>query len=313
MPRIPFAAPLCPQQALLLNISAFALWASATLLFKLLTHLPVWEVFAYRVIGSLGWCMLFLALSGVLGQAWQILRSPRQLGLLLLSSGLIACNWFLVIWAVANDRLLDASLGYYLSPLLSVLLAHWLFREASGRREWLASALCLAGVILIMAGEQNLQIPWIGLTIAATFALYSAVKKRSTVSPLLGLGLETTLAAIPASALLLYSSFNAGAALSYSHLDWVLLLVLGLITTLPMWLYIASAKVLSLTTLGFLQYLNPTLMFLLAVLLFGETVSTLKLTGFSLIWCALLGLLLSRALSTWQHKPQALPQTTRVV
>ena len=313
MPRIPFAAPLCPQQALLLNISAFALWASATLLFKLLTHLPVWEVFAYRVIGSLGWCMLFLALSGVLGQAWQILRSPRQLGLLLLSSGLIACNWFLVIWAVANDRLLDASLGYDRAPRLSVVQAQWLVREARGRREWRASALCLAGVILIMAGEQNLQIPWIGLTIAATFALYSAVKKRSTVSPLLGLGLETTLAAIPASALLLYSSFNAGAALSYSHLDWVLLLVLGLITTLPMWLYIASAKVLSLTTLGFLQYLNPTLMFLLAVLLFGETVSTLKLTGFSLIWCALLGLLLSRALSTWQHKPQALPQTTRVV
>ncbi len=242
MPNLPIATPLCPRQALLLNISAFLLWASATLLFKLLAHLPVWEVFAYRVLGSLAWCVLGLVLIRALGQAWRILGSPRQLAVLLLSSALIACNWFLVIWAVAQERLLDASLGYYLSPLLSVLLAHWLFREPSGRREWLAAALCLAGVMLIVTGEQHLQVPWIGLTIAATFALYSAVKKRSTVPPLLGLTLETALAAIPAGGLLLYSGLGAAAAVQYSTHDWALLLALGLITTLPKWLYIASVK-----------------------------------------------------------------------
>lgn len=311
MPNVPIATTLCPRQALLLNISAFLLWASATLLFKLLAHLPVWEVFAYRVLGSLAWCVLGVVLVGALGRAWRILGSPRQLALLLLSSALIACNWFLVIWAVAQERLLDASLGYYLSPLLSVLLAHCLFRESSGRREWLAGALCLAGVMLIVAGEHSLQIPWIGLTIAATFALYSAVKKRSTVAPLIGLTLETALAAIPAAGLLLYSGLSADTASHYSRLDWALLLALGLITTLPMWLYIASVKALSLTTVGFLQYLNPTLMFLLATVLFGEPVGAFKLAGFSLIWCALLGLLLSAALAGWQHRAQHVPQSTR--
>nr|WP_298138808.1 EamA family transporter RarD [uncultured Pseudomonas sp.] len=313
MPNVPIATPLCPRQALLLNVSAFLLWASATLLFKLLAHLPVWEVFAYRVLGSLAWCVLGLTVAGALGQAWRILGSGRQLALLLLSSALIACNWFLVIWAVAHERLLDASLGYYLSPLLSVLLAHWLFREPGGRREWLAGSLCLVGVMLIVAGEHSLQVPWIGLTIAATFALYSAVKKRSTVAPLLGLALETALAAIPASGVLLYSSIDNGATVQYATRDWLLLGALGLITTLPMWLYIASVKALSLTTVGFLQYLNPTLMFLLAVLLFGEPVGAYKLAGFGLIWCALLGLLLSAALSGWQHRTQRLSHSTRVI
>ncbi|MDP3815077.1 EamA family transporter RarD [Pseudomonas sp.] len=304
MPRTfaPFAPIESPRQALLLNISAFVLWAAATLLFKLLTHLPVWEVFAYRVLGSLLWCLLLLALGGALGGAWPILRSPRQLGGLLISSGLIACNWFLVIWAVANERLLDASLGYYLSPLLSVLLAQLLFREPSGRRELAAGGLCLLGVLLIVAGEHRPEVPWIGLCIAASFALYSALKKRSTVPPLLGLGLETGLAALPASALLLYGGLGAPASNAYSPLDWGLLAALGLITTLPMWLYIASVKALSLTTLGFLQYLNPTLMFLLAVLLFGEPAGALKLAGFGLIWCALLGLLLSKALAGWRSR-----------
>lgn len=304
MPRTfaPFAPVESPRQALLLNVSAFVLWASATLLFKLLTHLPVWEVFAYRVLGSLLWCLLLLALGGALGGAWQILRTPRQLGGLLLSSGLIACNWFLVIWAVANERLLDASLGYYLSPLLSVLLARLLFREPSGRRELATAGLCLLGVLLIVAGEHNPAVPWIGLCIAASFALYSALKKRSTVPPLLGLGLETALAALPASALLLYGGLGTPASNAYSLMDWSLLAALGLITTLPMWLYIASVKALSLTTLGFLQYLNPTLMFLLAVLLFGEPAGALKLAGFGLIWCALLGLLLSTALAGWRGR-----------
>ncbi|MHA6494885.1 EamA family transporter RarD [Pseudomonas borbori] len=310
-PFAPHASLDCPRRALLLNVSAFVLWASATLLFKLLAHLPVWDVFAYRVLGSLVWCMLFLALGGALGQAVQVLRSPRQLGLLLVSSGLIACNWFLVIWAVANDRLLDASLGYYLSPLLSVLLAHCMFGEPSGRREWLAGGLCLVGVLLIVCSNPVLQVPWVGLTVAASFALYSAVKKRSTVPALIGLGMETMIAAIPASALLIYS-LQAGPQIAYSLGDWGLLIALGLITTVPMWLYIASVKTLSLTTVGFLQYLNPTLMFLLAVLLFAEPVGSFALAGFVVIWCALLGLLLSKALG-WRGHATPVPASTRVV
>lgn len=300
---MPFAALRLaqrPQHALLLNISAFVLWASATLLFKLLAHLPVWEVFAYRVLGSLAWCGLFLALGGALTEAWRLVRSPRQMRALLLSSGLIAGNWFLVIWAVAHNRLLDASLGYYLSPLLSVLLAHQLFGEPCGRREVAAAGLCLAGVGLIVMTGTSPQIPWLGLSIAASFALYSASKKHSSVPAILGLSLETALAAIPATALLLYSGLT-GPASTYSLGDCGLLVALGLITTLPMWLYISSVKHLSLTTVGFLQYLNPTLMFLLAVLVFDEPFEPLKLLGFALIWSALTGLLLGKAYHAWLH------------
>lgn len=286
----------CPRSALLLNISAFVLWASATLVFKALEHVPVWDVFAYRVLGSLVWCALLLWLGGSLAVTWRTLRSGGERWRLLLSSALIASNWFLVIWAVAQNRLLDASLGYYLSPLLSVVLAHLLFGERWSRREQLTSALCLGGVMLVVIGEQNLQIPWTGLIIASTFALYSAVKKRAETPALIGLGVETALAAIPATALLLLNHWGASVSTSLRPVDWLWLLLLGLITTVPMWLYIASVKALSLTTIGFLQYLNPTLMFVLAVTLFDERFSTLKLTGFVLIWCALLGLLLSNAL-----------------
>lgn len=296
------SAVTCPRRALLLNISAFLLWASATVVFKALDHLPVWDVFAYRVLGSLGWCALLLWLGGSLAEAWRMLRSGHERWRLLISSALIACNWFLVIWAVAQNRLLDASLGYYLSPLLSVLLAHLLFGERWSRREQLTSALCLGGVLLIIAGAQNLQIPWTGLIIAMTFALYSAVKKRTETPALLGLGVETALAAVPATALLLLSHWGAPASTPFRPDDWLWLLLLGLLTTVPMWLYIASVKALSLTTVGFLQYLNPTLMFILAVGLFDEKFSTLKLAGFALIWCALLGLLLSNALR-W-HRAQ---------
>jgi len=294
------AEPPGPSRALLLNISAFLLWASATLVFKALDHLPVWDVFAYRVIGSLGWCALLLWLGGSLTETWQTLRSGQERWQLLISSGLIACNWFLVIWAVAHNRLLDASLGYYLSPVLSVVLAHLLFGEPWGRREQLTSALCLCGVAMIVAGAQDLQVPWTGLVIAMTFALYSAVKKRCQTPALIGLGVETTLVALPAAALLLLSHWDASASIGPRPSDWLWLVLLGLITTVPMWLYIASVKALSLTTVGFLQYLNPTLMFILAITLFGETFSGLKLAGFALIWCALAGLLLSNALR-WQR------------
>jgi len=280
------------RTALLLNISAFLLWASATLLFKQLQHLPVWELFAQRILWSLAWCLLFLAGTGALGELRLLFRARRSLGILLLSTLLIASNWFLVIWAVGAGQLLDASLGYYLAPIFSVLLGKLLFQEASRRGEWWCLGLCLLGVLLIACASGQPNFPWVGLSIALSFALYSALKKRVRIAPLAGLTVETALAALPAALILLGGSLRQAAALPYSATDGLLLVAIGLLTTLPMLFYIQSVKHLSMTAIGYLQYLNPSLMFLLAVFAFAEPLNRLKLLGFGLIWLSLLHLLL---------------------
>jgi chloramphenicol-sensitive protein RarD len=274
--------------ALALNVSAYLLWASATLLFKRLEHLPVWQVFAQRVLWSLLFCLIILACYQGFGELRSLLRQPRRLILLPLTSVLIASNWLLVIWAVDIGRLQDASLGYFLAPLFSLLLAKLCFKEPWRSGEPICLLLCLLGVALAGAAAGLHGLPWIGLLIAVTFACYSALKKVSGLSPLDGLSLETLVVAVPAGLFLLANGLHQRNGAAYAPEDHLLLLAVGLVTTLPMLFYVISVRQLSLTTIGQLQYLNPSLMFLLAVLVFDEPLSGLKLAGFGLIWTALL-------------------------
>ncbi len=276
------------SHALALNVSAYLLWASAALLFKQLEHLPAWLVLAQRILWSLLFCGLILLLyrgRAALAELASLVHTPRQLAWLPLSSLLIASNWLMVIWAVGAGRLQDASLGYYLAPALSLLLAKRLFHEPWRTGEPLCLGLCVLGAGLVALAGGLQQVPWIGLLIALTFALYSALKKAVSMPPLAGLSLETAVAAIPAALYLLIQR-EQSAALSSSDLQW--LVAIGLVTTLPMLFYVISLRHLPLTIVGNLQYLNPSLMFLLAVLVFQENLNALKLAGFSLIWAALL-------------------------
>ncbi|MET1079298.1 MAG: EamA family transporter RarD [Pseudomonas sp.] len=276
-------------RALALNISAYLLWASATLLFKYLGHLPVWQVFAQRVVWSLLFCGLLLLLyrgRAAFSELYQLLRVPAHWLWLPLSSLLIASNWLLVIWAVDVGRLQEASLGYYLAPLFSLLLGKQLFQEPWRAGEPLSIGLCLLGAGLIALAGGLQQLPWAGLAIALTFAGYSALKKKLGLPPLAGLSLETLLAALPAAVYLASLDPTASDALGLP--EYGVLVAIGAVTTLPMLFYVMSLRHLPLTTVSQLQYLNPSLMFILAVVLFKEPLSPLKMAGFGLIWGTLL-------------------------
>lgn len=277
--------------ALPLNVCAYLLWASATLLFKRLEHLPLWQVFAHRVLWSLLFCFLILTLAFRLTELGRAVRSRRQLVLLAATSLLIASNWLLVIWSVGAGRLMEASLGYYLAPLCSILLAKSWLHERWRPGEPLNLALGAAGVLLVSLAIAETAVPWLGLVIALTFALYSAVKKIGDVPPLAGLTLETAIVAAPVA--IGMAALSGGAWLPAAPSDRMLLIGIGLVTTLPMLFYVTSVPFLSLTLVGYLQFLNPTLMFLVAVLVFREPVDVARLAGFVLIWAALLRQLLA--------------------
>lgn len=283
--------------ALLANLLAFVLWAMATLVFKQLEHLPVWQVFAWRVLASLLCCLLLLGLTRQLSQALASLSQMNHWPSILASSLLIACNWLLVIWAIANGQLLGASLGYFLSPLLSVWLAQWLFDEPLNWSIALSSLVCLSGVVLIMQTDATLSGTLLGLVIASSFAAYGVLRKRSPLPALIAASQETALIAVPAMGILVTTGLGS-TWVTYNLTDTGLLLSLGLLTTLPLWLYVHSLAHLPLSLVGWLQYLNPSLMFVIAIVFFEENISPTKLLGFGLIWGALLGLLLA---NIWQN------------
>lgn len=280
--------PALSALALPLNAGAYLLWASATLLFKRLDHLPLGQVFAHRVLWSLVFCFVILAATGRMTELGGALRSRRQLMLLVPTSLLIASNWLLVIWAVGTGNLLDASLGYYLAPLCSVLLAKGWLRESWRPNEPAYLGLSAVGVGLIFVAAGPDGVPWLGLVIAFTFALYSALKKIGDVPPLAGLTLETAIAAVPAALYVVAGVLGGGDWLPAAVPERALLVAIGLVTTLPMLFYVVSVRFLSLTLVGYLQFLNPTLMFLFAVVLFNEPLDGIRLAGFALIWATVL-------------------------
>jgi chloramphenicol-sensitive protein RarD len=287
--------------ALPLNISAYFFWAMATILFKQVDHLSIWLVFAHRIVWSLLCCCALLSMTRTWPLLWQAIRSAQQWKWLWLTSLLIASNWFLVIWAIGKGHLLEASLGYYFSPIISLLIAKLGLHEAWRPRERWLLLLAGTGVLVTTLGAGLNGFPWLSLIIASTFASYSALKKLSPVEPLIGLTLETTIAAIPASAYLVWLAAQGLSWLPTAILEQSILLAIGVVTTLPMWLYVVSIRYLSLSLVSSLQFLNPTLMFLVAVIVFHEPLGTLRMAGFSLIWIGLLGCFIADGLS---HLPR---------
>lgn len=274
--------------ALPLNISAYLFWATATVLFKQLGHLSIWLVFAHRIVWSLGFCAILLTATRSWPLFWQTLRQASQWKWLWLTSLLIASNWFLVIWAIGQGHLLDASLGYYFAPLISLVLAKVGLREAWQRSERWLLLLAGSGVLVIATTAGLHSFPWLALVIATTFAAYGALKKLGQVPPLVGLTLETALVAIPAALYLLWLAQHGQTWWPPAVRDQSLLLAIGAVTTVPMLLYVLSVRHLSLSLVSNLQFLNPTLMFLVAGVLFHEAINPWRLFGFGLIWSGLL-------------------------
>jgi len=268
------------------GVGAFTLWGLSPIYWKFLVQIGPFEVLAHRIL----WAMLFLGgwLAGRkrLGLVLGSLRDPKILRPLILSTLLIAVNWMLFIWAVSVDRVLDASLGYYLNPLMSVALGFFLLKESLSKPQWLAVALAALGV-----GYMTLSVdtfPWISLTLALSFAAYGYVRKIIPVESLDGLFVETLLTAPPALAFLLWLEWTGqGEFIGLDLIVMALLIFAGPVTLIPLLLFNLAARRVRLSTVGLTQYLAPTIQFFLAVYLYGEPFTTGHLITFALIWTGL--------------------------
>ncbi len=265
---------------------AFCTWGLYPLYFVHLKSVHALEIVLHRAL----WSLLFVALLLLVLRRWRWLadvwRQPQQLGVYALSAVLISANWLLYVWAVANGQVLQASLGYFINPLFSVALGMLVLHEKLHRAQWLAVAFAGAGVLWLTFAAAHP--PWVALSLAALFALYGLVRKTARLGALEGLTLETALMAIPALPLLLWWTLQHDGALLRGDTTLTLWLALaGPLTVLPLVCFAAAARRLPLATVGVLQYLSPTLQFMLGVWVFGEAFDATRLVGFVLIWVGL--------------------------
>ncbi len=268
-------------------MAAFALWGFFPAYFRVLQALPASEVLVNRMVWSLALLLLVLAARRQWAWLGSVLRQPRILGAFAASSLLLSTNWLIYIGAVNNGHVIDASLGYFITPLVNVVLGYSLLHERPRRGQWGALALAGVGVawLTVLAGH----LPWIALALAATFGAYGLLRKVAALGALEGLALETLLLGPPALAALWLWWGRSSASFPSPELASNLWLIgLGPVTVVPLLLFAAAARRLSLTTLGLLQYLTPTIQFALGVWLFREPFTPQRLVGFVLIWLALL-------------------------
>jgi chloramphenicol-sensitive protein RarD len=266
---------------------AFFIWGMVPLYFSALGAVSAYEIIAHRVL----WSALFLVVLLRLGRGFEelraVLRRPRMLAGLGLTSALVASNWLTFVWAVNAGRVLETSLGYFLTPQVNVLLGFLFLGERLRRTQWVAVALAAAGVVnqIVLLG----QLPWVSLALAVTFGCYGLGRKKLQVNPVSGLLAETLLASPLA---LLYLAYLARAGrLAFGHHDRTLdamLVFLGIVTTVPLMLFAAGAQRLRLVTVGFLQYLAPTMTFILAITVYDEPLGAARALTFALIWSGIL-------------------------
>jgi chloramphenicol-sensitive protein RarD len=271
---------------LLFGVSAYAAWGFFPIYFKAVASAEPFELLAHRVVWAL---VLLLALTrqqGLMGELARALKPGRTLALLVATTLLIAVNWLAYIWAVVNGHILDGSLGYFINPLVNVLLGVIVLKERLERPVAVAVLVAAAGVswLTIQMGHP----PWIALTLAVTFGLYGLLRKLVGVGALTGLTVETALLAPFGVAYLLWSgTAGRGTFLSGHPRHDVLLVLAGPITAVPLLLFTGAARRLRLSTLGFLQYLSPTLQLLLAVFLYKEPFTAARGVAFACIWTGL--------------------------
>lgn len=265
-------------------IAAYVSWGLLPLYWRLVSGVEPLQIMACRVVFALAFTWILLALRGK--AAWpRVLASAAVLRAVVPAAVLIAVNWGIYIWAVNSGRAVDASLGYYLNPLVNVLLGVAFFRERLGKAQWAAFALAAAGGAFLVAAEG--RVPWIALALAVSFGLYGLAKKKTELEPLEGLAAETLVIAPAAVAFLAFRSAAGAGAFAAGGATSALLAASGVVTALPLLWFARGARKLPLSLLGFIQFLSPTLQLIIAVLVFREPFPASKLAGFSLVWAAL--------------------------
>lgn len=265
---------------------AYGLWGLMPLYFRLMAPATAIEVVAHRIVWSLALLLLWLGLRGQLGPLWRRLDA-RLLARLALAALLVSINWLTYVWAVTHGRTLDASLGYFLLPLFNVALGVLLLGERLTRGEWIGVMLAALGVGYLALVSPRL--PWVALVLAASFGVYGLVKKQTELPAAEGMALETGLIALPALAVLGWLATRGQLAFGQAGAGTdALLISTGLMTTVPLVAFAVAARRLTLAALGMLQYISPTLQFLLGVFVLHEPVDAQRLAGFAAVWLGLL-------------------------
>ena len=272
-------------KGVLAMVGAAASWGLSPLYYKLLTHVPALDVLAHRMLWSLVLFAVVLALQGRLRDVVRAMNTRRSFLIVAVASVMIAANWTLFIWSVQTGQTTQTSLGYYIYPLVAVLIGRLIFGERLAPVQWVAVGLAALAVSLLTFGLGTL--PWIAVTLGLTFGLYGLIKKQLAVGPLVSVSCEVLLLT-PFAVLILLQTYHNGAAPFGADWSTFLLLILsGPITAVPLILFSYAARRLAMATVGLLQYINPTLQFACAVLVFSEPFGPWHMAAFGLIWVAL--------------------------
>ena len=274
------------RQGILLAVAAYTMWGIAPIYFKSLSEVSPFEILSHRVV----WSFFLLAFLLHMSRGWRKVRDtltskPKML-YLVATSILVGANWLIFIWAVNSNHMLDASLGYYINPLINVLLGMFFLGERLRKLQWFAVALAAIGVIIQLIAFGS--VPIVAIALAFSFGFYGLLRKKVSLEAQTGLFIETLVMLPIAATYLLFIADSATSDFSMNPMQLNLLLVAaGVITTVPLLCFTGAATRLKLSTLGFFQYIGPSLMFLLAVLIYGEAFTSDKAITFAFIWGAL--------------------------
>jgi chloramphenicol-sensitive protein RarD len=272
------------NRGVLFGAAAYGLWGAFPLYWALIRHVPTAQAMGHRILWS---CLVLAVLVGVTGRGAALAAVPRRvLGVYAVAGVLIGINWTLYVWAVNAGFVVQTSLGYFITPLVNVVLGVAVLRESLRRVQWMAVACAFAGVVHLTRTYGGL--PWIALGLAASFGTYGLVKKQAPLSPVDGLFLETAVLVLPAAAFL--AAVQAGGRAVFLHAGMttdVLLVGTGILTVIPLLLFATAVRMVPLSVIGILQFIAPTIAFLLGVFVFREPFSRAQLAGFALVWMAL--------------------------
>lgn len=276
------------KKGLITALSCYLIWGLLPIYWALLHHVSAYSILAHRII----WSALFMSFVAIglnynqfKKDCLHLTHNMSQLGLLVLASIFISSNWGLYIWAISNNRVMDTSLGYYINPLLNVVLGVLVFKEKLTFPQWCSVGLATIGILFI-----SLQLgspPNLALALALTFALYVLVKKKLLIHPFTSIAFEAWLVAPLALAYTTYIDASSWVAFQNDSFTAALFVISGLTTSAPLVLFTYGARLLPLNLLGFLQYLSPTIALLIAIFYFGESFDSNKMIAFSFIWVAL--------------------------
>jgi len=274
------------RRGFLLALGAYLLWGLLPFYMKAVAHLPLAEVIAHRIVWSVPIAAAVLVWAGRTADFKAAIRSPRTIAMAALTAALISVNWGIYVWAIAVDRTVETALGYYINPLVVVVVGAVLLGEKLDRLQ--IAAVALATVAVTVLTIEGGKLPWVSLALAFSFAAYGFFRKTLPIGPSQGFLLEVLLLSVPALSYIVYLiATGQDHIVSSTGTDTALLIGCGPVTSVPLLLFAFGAKLLRLSTIGIMQYIAPTMVFLIAVLIFDEPFGTAQAIAFALIWTAL--------------------------